>query len=110
MKYGIAFFLVLTFTHTMAQNYSEVTAAYFFAQFTPARIESFQKDSHWPHFLTGDTQLTYRSKSPLLTMLASSASIKGGHYWMGSMTTQSYNRGKLGTYYLWDVQGNLRES
>jgi hypothetical protein len=31
-------------------------------------------------------------------------------YWMGSMTTQSYNHGKIGRFYVWDVQGNLRES
>jgi hypothetical protein len=31
-------------------------------------------------------------------------------YWVGTITTQSYNRGKIGTYYYWDVQGNLRES
>lgn len=43
-------------------------------------------------------------------MLASTVSFKTENYWMSAMTTQSYNQGKLGTYYLWDVQGNLRES
>ena len=42
--------------------------------------------------------------------IASSHAFKGGIYWMESMTTQSYNQGKLGTYYIWDVQNNLRES
>lgn len=30
--------------------------------------------------------------------------------WAGSITTQSYNKGKLGTFYYWDLQGNLIES
>jgi len=110
MKYGITFFLVLIFTCAMAQNYSEVSAAYFFAQFSPVHTESFQKKSLSPRLLIPDEQLMHRLKSPLLTAWASSARIKGENYWLGSVTTQSYNRGKLGTYYLWDVQGNLRES
>ncbi|MBL7873234.1 MAG: hypothetical protein JNM78_16565 [Cyclobacteriaceae bacterium] len=31
-------------------------------------------------------------------------------YWLSQMTTQTMNDGKMGTYYLWDQQGNLRES
>ncbi len=31
-------------------------------------------------------------------------------YWLSQMTTQTLNEGKMGTYYLWDQQGNLRES
>lgn len=31
-------------------------------------------------------------------------------YWIGSVTSQSYNQGKIGRYYYWDMQGNLRES
>jgi hypothetical protein len=63
-----------------------------------------------PGFLSSDQQQLFRPKSPLLMTLASSTTFKSGNYWMGTMTTQSYNQGKLGTYYLWDVQGNLRES
>lgn len=31
-------------------------------------------------------------------------------YWLTRMTTQSINKGKMGTNYFWDHQGNLRES
>ena len=31
-------------------------------------------------------------------------------YWLSQMTSQTLNEGKMGTYYLWDQQGNLRES
>lgn len=35
---------------------------------------------------------------------------RGTNYWANSVTTQSYGKGKWGTMYFWDVQGNLRES
>lgn len=44
--------------------------------------------------------------SPLFT---SSINTKNT-YWLSQMTTQTLNEGKMGTYYLWDQQGNLRES
>lgn len=31
------------------------------------------------------------------------------NYWTNAITTQSYGKGKVGTFYYWDVQGNLRE-
>jgi hypothetical protein len=32
-----------------------------------------------------------------------------GHFaWIGSVTSQSFNNGKFGTYYYWDMQGNLQ--
>jgi hypothetical protein len=72
--------------------------------------ESFFNKSLWGSFFSGDKQQLYRPKSIPLITLASSSAHRGGNYWMGSMTTQSYNQGKLGTYYMWDVQNNLRES
>jgi hypothetical protein len=44
--------------------------------------------------------------SPLFTTTVNSKST----YWLSQMTTQTMNDGKMGTYYLWDQQGNLRES
>jgi len=32
------------------------------------------------------------------------------NFWLSQMTTQTMVDGKMGTYYLWDQQGNLRES
>ncbi len=32
-----------------------------------------------------------------------------GHFsWIGSVTSQSFNNGKFGTFYYWDMQGNLQ--
>ncbi len=44
--------------------------------------------------------------SPLFTTTVNAKSA----YWLSQMTTQTINEGKMGTYYLWDQQGNLRES
>lgn len=61
--------------------------------------------------LRGDKQATvYRSSSPLLTLPVNTTSLQGDSYWMGSITTQSYNDGKIGRFYYWDIQGNLRGS
>lgn len=51
----------------------------------------------------------FQPKSVILQN-SGSTSHRGESYYMGTMTTQSYNQGKLGTFYYWDVQGNLRES
>ncbi len=60
-------------------------------------------------FLSPDRQQHYRPKSIWLNNVAGSMS-PTDFYWMSSMTTQSYNHGKIGRFYLWDLQGNLRES
>ena len=44
--------------------------------------------------------------SPLFTSTVNTRST----YWLSQMTTQTMNDGKMGTYYMWDQQGNLRES
>ncbi len=32
-----------------------------------------------------------------------------GHFtWIGNVTSQSFNNGKFGTFYYWDMQGNLQ--
>ena len=109
MKYFFPFLLSAIITsNTMAQNRSfDNTYLNYFSVQEPA---SFLYKSLWPSFFSRDRQQLYRPKSIPLITLTSSASPKAGNYWMGSMTTQSYNKGKLGTYYMWDVQGNLRES
>jgi hypothetical protein len=34
-----------------------------------------------------------------------------GHFaWIGTVTSQSFNNGKFGTFYYWDLQGNLQGS
>ncbi|MEQ8425898.1 MAG: hypothetical protein RIA63_14365 [Cyclobacteriaceae bacterium] len=52
----------------------------------------------------------HRLNSPRLTQTATTnADRRGATYWTSSITMQSYGKGKWGTFYYWDVQGNLRE-
>jgi hypothetical protein len=60
--------------------------------------------------LRGDRQVVSKHAVPLMTVPVNTTSFSGVSYWMGSVTTQSYNRGKIGRYYYWDVQGNLQGS
>ena len=57
--------------------------------------------------LVADKQSTFYKPSAQLLSLPVS---QGESYWMGSITTQSYNQGKIGRFYYWDIQGNLRGS
>jgi len=43
-------------------------------------------------------------------MFTASAANHHSTYFLSQMTTQTMKDGKMGTYYLWDQQGNLRES
>jgi len=60
--------------------------------------------------LTADKQSNYKPARPYMTLPVNTSALMGDSYWMGSITTQSYNRGKIGRFYYWDVQGNLRGS
>jgi hypothetical protein len=61
--------------------------------------------------LSSDPIGNYRISSPL--MLTNSGygfdnRMQNLFFWTGNITTMSYNKGKFGTYFYWDVQGNLR--
>ncbi|HEY5747437.1 MAG TPA: hypothetical protein VIU12_15265 [Chryseolinea sp.] len=59
--------------------------------------------------LTGDKdRVVYKPNVP--SMVTPSSLPVSESYWIGSVTSQSYNQGKIGRYYYWDMQGNLRES
>jgi len=107
MKYCFTFLFSLLMSLSMAQHQSFGLSE---RALSEVNLTSSPQKLSWFFGLTRDYQHTFRSRSPLLIALASSNTSKGQHYWMGSMTTQSYNQGKLGTYYLWDLQGNLAES
>lgn len=64
------------------------------------------------HFtgLREDRQTHYKLAVPFMSLPLNTSSFSGDTYWMGSVTTQSYNRGKIGRYYYWDMQGNLQGS
>ncbi len=74
----------------------------------PANIQS---SNFRPLGLKADEQRTYKFQSPALTTLAgTNSSNQFQSMWINNVTSQSYNNGKFGTYYYWDVQGNLRDT
>ena len=111
MKYRTTiFFGVMTMISAMAQNQNPLLTSVNFNGLSSGNSESLLRKSVWPQFFSPDRQQLVRPRGPMAITLTSSTTFKGENYWMDAMTTQSYNQGKLGTYYLWDVQGNLRES
>lgn len=57
-----------------------------------------------------DRQSDFKPAVPVLSLPPAATSFAGDTFWVGSITTQSYNRGKIGRYYYWDVLGNLQGS
>jgi hypothetical protein len=57
-----------------------------------------------------DNQRYYRLSNPVLMQKGNSDFVSSNAYWTAFITTQSFNNGKIGTFYYWDIQGNLRES
>lgn len=46
---------------------------------------------------------------PMLTNLSHSDwRAQNNFFWTGTVTTMSFNKGRFGTFYYWDIQGNLR--
>jgi hypothetical protein len=61
------------------------------------------------HSLSTDPVQHARQTSPILTNLSySDWRAQSSFFWTGTVTTMSFNKGKFGTLYYWDVQGNLR--
>jgi hypothetical protein len=61
------------------------------------------------HHLNTDPIQNARQTSPLLTYLSyTDGRAPNNFFWTGTVTTMSFNKGKFGTFYYWDVQGNLR--
>jgi len=88
-----------------------------FSQYRPQGIEQYAftqpvftgpKKTFIPGLLS-DPSRNFRMISPI--MLSSSSydwRMQNNFFWTGNITTMSYNKGKFGTYFFWDVQGNLR--
>ncbi len=67
-----------------------------------------QQKTFIPNLLTDPVQ-NARQRSPLLTNFSTSDwRGQNNFFWTGTVTTMSFNKGKFGTLYYWDVQGNLR--
>jgi len=61
--------------------------------------------------LISDPMSNYKLPSPLMLATSSygfDSRVQNHFFWTGNVTTMSYNKGKFGTYFYWDVQGNLR--
>jgi hypothetical protein len=61
--------------------------------------------------LISDPMSNYKLQSPLMLTTSSygfDSRPQNHFFWTGAVTTMSYNKGKFGTYFYWDVQGNLR--
>lgn len=63
-----------------------------------------------PGLVPDRDRISYRPPVAYQSLAVSSTALLGDEYWLGSVTQQSYNKGKIGRYYYWDMQGNLRGS
>jgi hypothetical protein len=57
--------------------------------------------------MRSDPPQTFKTQSPVLSSIHN-LNDNQRLSWISSVTTQSYGNGKFGTYYYWDVQGNLQ--
>lgn len=110
MKYVLTYLLSILFAAVaLAQSQNSSLTDFYSAELRSLNDNPFQHKALWPKYFSADRQ-QQSQLSPIYALLNNNYTTRGGSYWMGSMTTQSYNKGKFGTYYLWDMQGNLRES
>jgi len=101
---GLLLIITLARAVDSFSQYRSQVDQYAFAQ--PALMMS--KKSFIPG-LRSDPMRNYRMPAPI--MLGSSSNdwrMQNNFFWTGNITTMSYNKGKFGTYFYWDVQGNLR--
>ena len=60
--------------------------------------------------LRSDPQTYHQYTSPWSTFWPGSNNGISQPYWLGSTTTQSFNKGKFGTIYYYDMLGNMRNA
>ncbi|MBS1680887.1 MAG: hypothetical protein JST48_04170 [Bacteroidetes bacterium] len=99
------FIVVVLFQTSMmrAQFRNETFPLYKFPQLIATSQKTFI------HGLLIDPVQNYRLSSPqmLNKVLLDNGRLQNQFYWTSSVTAMSYNQGKFGTYYYWDMQGNL---
>lgn len=77
-------------------------------QYFHSIIYPVQQKTFIPNLLADPVQ-NFRQASPALTNFSTSDwRAPNSFFWTGTVTTMSFNKGKFGTLYYWDVQGNLR--
>jgi hypothetical protein len=106
MRVLFAIGAIVISTNVFSQFRSQAVDHYAFAQ----PIIATSKKTIIPGLLS-DPTTNHKLLSPI--PLASSGlgydwRLQNNFFWTGNVTTMSYNKGKFGTYFYWDVQGNLR--
>jgi hypothetical protein len=100
LRFTSLFLLLFTGFSASAQFHKEVTLKSY-----TMNVEKTQPRQAWLA-----SQKQNFNQPPLLTSLAAIPFTNKSSYWLGQVTTQSMHEGKMGTFYMWDQQGNLRES
>lgn len=111
MHYGRIIWLLLTIMILVSPAVAQIRKANVPIYMDLSEAEPAK--AHWRRFLPGlnpDKDLMYRPTVPYITLPMNTTSPLGEFFWMGSTTRQSYNEGKIGRTYYWDIQGNLRGS
>lgn len=104
MKTLLLLAVVFTQIDAWGQFHSPLVDRYSFAQ----PVLAASKKTIIPGLFT-DPLKNYRMVSPLLSAASGyDWRMQNNFFWTGNVTTMSYNQGKFGTYFYWDVQGNLR--
>ena len=67
-----------------------------------------QQKTFIPNLLTDPVQNSRQTSPVLANFSTSDWRAQNSFFWTGTITTMSFNKGKFGTFYYWDVQGNLR--
>ncbi|HEV8515565.1 MAG TPA: hypothetical protein VGQ59_19915 [Cyclobacteriaceae bacterium] len=100
-------FLILTLAiniDSISQFRSQDVGHYTFAQ----PVSTLASTKTLVPGLLSDPTRNYKLQSPLMFASASyDYRMQNNFSWTGNVTTMSYNKGKFGTYFYWDVQGNL---
>ena len=103
MKFS-CFVVVFLITSTAeAQFRSDPFAHYVF----PQQYFGSPQKTAIPGLLSDPVQ-NYKLTAPIMLGASNFNSRIQNQFWAGTVTSMSFNKGKFGTYYYWDVQGNLR--
>lgn len=113
MKSSVPFILTFVFLLTEVMNaQGQLRSQGIRAKAYMTSTEPAIKVKRWflPGLLPDKDRTAYKPSVAHLSLPMTTTALMGDDYWIGSITQQSYNQGKIGRYYYWDLQGNLRGS
>lgn len=99
---------LVTISHSYGQFQSETKTLTLNKQSSELAYLNVSNNSISNGGLQADPQTYYRYASPWSTFWPGTSGNMGQTYWLGSTTTQSFNKGKFGTIYYYDMLGNMR--